>query len=58
VHMLQGALDEPPQTLKEASAMAVAGLKTFGNAIDEFIDEYLDHPSKKMQQRSSRSAPR
>jgi hypothetical protein len=56
--MLQGALDEPPQTLKEASAMAVAGLKTFGNAIDEFIDEYLDHPSKKMQQRSSRSAPR
>jgi hypothetical protein len=47
-----------PQTLKEATVVAVAGHKTFGNAIDEFIDEfYLDHPNKKMQQRRIDDAP-
>lgn len=47
-----------PQTLKEVATVAMSGLKTFGNAIDEFIDEfYLDHPNKRMQQRRIDEAP-
>ena len=41
-----------PQDLREVAAVTIAGTKSFGNAIDEFIDTfYLDHPDKARQQR-------
>src|SRR5262249_62103506 len=41
-----------PQDLREVAAATIAGTKSFGNAIDEFIDTfYLDHPDKARQQR-------
>ena len=41
-----------PQSLGEVSSVVIAGTKTFGYAIDEFLDTfYLDHPDKLRQQR-------
>ena len=41
-----------PQNLHEVAVATIAGTKSFGNAIDEFIDTfYLDHPDKARQQR-------
>lgn len=40
-----------PTTLKDAVVMALAGSKSFGDAVDEFVDAfYLDHGSKERQQ--------
>jgi hypothetical protein len=41
-----------PQSLREVSSAVIAGTKSFGYAIDEFLDTfYLDHPDKLRQQR-------
>ena len=41
-----------PQSLGEVSSAVIAGTKSFGFAIDEFLDTfYLDHPDKLRQQR-------
>jgi hypothetical protein len=41
-----------PQSLSEVSSAVIAGTKSFGFAIDEFLDTfYLDHPDKLRQQR-------
>jgi hypothetical protein len=47
-----------PQTLGEVVLTVVAGMKTFGTAMDEFVDTfYLDHPDKISQQRRLNDAP-
>lgn len=47
-----------PQNLHEVALTAIAGTKSFGNAIDEFVDAfYLDHPDKARQQRRLNEAP-
>jgi hypothetical protein len=47
-----------PLTLKDVAAAAIAGEKTFGDAMDEFVDTfYIDHPNKTMQQRRIADAP-
>jgi hypothetical protein len=41
-----------PQSLAEVSSAVIAGTKSFGYAMDEFLDTfYLDHPDKLRQQR-------
>jgi hypothetical protein len=41
-----------PQSFREVSSAVTAGTKSFGFAIDEFLDTfYLDHPDKLRQQR-------
>jgi hypothetical protein len=40
-----------PATLKEAVVTVLAGSKSFGDAVDEFVDAfYLDHGRKERQQ--------
>ena len=40
-----------PQSLQEVADDAVSGRKSFGHALDEFLDAfYLDHPNKPQQQ--------
>jgi hypothetical protein len=47
-----------PQTLREVSAIAAAEARSFGRAIDEFVDAfYLDHPNKLRQQQRINDAP-
>ena len=47
-----------PQSLREVSSVVIAGTKSFGYAIDEFLDAfYLDHPDKLRQQRRIEDAP-
>jgi hypothetical protein len=47
-----------PQNLHEVALTTIAGTKSFGNAVDEFIDAfYLDHPDKVRQQRRLNEAP-
>ena len=47
-----------PQTLAEVVSTIVAGAKSFGVAMDEFVDAfYLDHPDKVSQQRRLNDAP-
>jgi hypothetical protein len=47
-----------PQNLHEVALATIAGTKSFGNAIDEFIDTfYLDHPDKARQQRRLNEPP-
>ncbi len=47
-----------PQNLGDVAAATIAGTKSFGNAIDEFIDAfYLDHPDKTRQQRRLNEPP-
>jgi len=47
-----------PQNLREVAAATIAGTKSFGNAIDEFIDTfYLDHPDKARQQQRLNEPP-
>ena len=47
-----------PQNLYEVASATIAGTKSFGNAIDEFIDAfYLDHPDKERQQRRLNESP-
>ena len=47
-----------PQNLHEVALTTIAGIKSFGNAIDEFIDVfYLDHPDKARQQRRLNEPP-
>lgn len=47
-----------PQNLHEVASATIAGTKSFGNAIDEFIDTfYLDHPDKARQQRRLNESP-
>ena len=47
-----------PQSLSEVSSIVIAGTKSFGFAIDEFLDTfYLDHPDKQRQQRRIDVAP-
>ena len=47
-----------PQNLREVASATIAGTKSFGNAIDEFIDTfYLDHPDKARQQRRLNEPP-
>ena len=47
-----------PQNLHEVALATIAGTKSFGNAIDEFIDTfYLDHPDKARQQQRLNEPP-
>jgi hypothetical protein len=47
-----------PQNLREVAAAAIAGSKSFGIAVDEFVDAfYLDHPDKARQQRRLDETP-
>jgi hypothetical protein len=47
-----------PLTLKDVAAAAISGEKTFGDAMDEFVDTfYGDHSNKPMQQRRIADAP-
>lgn len=47
-----------PQSLREVADDAVSGRKSFGHALDEFLDAfYLDHPNKSRQQRRLDEAP-
>src|SRR5436853_230975 len=47
-----------PPTLGQAAAAALSGDKTFGSAVDEFVDEfYLDHPHRDRQQARIDEAP-
>ena len=47
-----------PQNLHEVALVTIAGTKSFGNAIDEFIDAfYLDHPDKTRQQQRLNEPP-
>jgi hypothetical protein len=47
-----------PATLKQAVVMALAGSKSFGDAVDEFVDAfYLDHGRGERQQAMIDEAP-
>jgi hypothetical protein len=47
-----------PQNLREVAEVTIAGTKSFGNAIDEFVDTfYLDHPDKAPQQQRLNESP-
>jgi hypothetical protein len=47
-----------PETLREVGTAVIAGTKSFGEAVDEFVDAfYLDHPDKIRQQRRLDDAP-